>query len=137
MTGTAMTGLTPMAAAEAAMMRPWRWGEADCCAAACSAFVALHGTDPMAPLRGAYADMATARAAIERWGGWPAMAAALAAQAGLRPVDAAEARPGAIGFAPAYPALMLCVGAGAWAGKSLRGMTIIRTGIEQAWTVAR
>lgn len=56
--------MTPIDAAEAAMLRPWKWGEADCCTSACDAFLALWGVDPMAELRGAYTTEAGARAEL-------------------------------------------------------------------------
>lgn len=127
--------LTARAAAEAAMLRPWAWGEADCCTAACSAFAALHGVDPMAPLRGRYADEAGARAAVAARGGWDVMTAGLAQAAGLTEIAPEAAPAGAIGLAvrAGERSLVLAVGDGLWAGKTLRGLALFRDGVVRAW----
>jgi hypothetical protein len=125
--------MTPMEAAVAAMDHPWRWGTHDCCASACSAFAALRGVDPMAPLRGRYADVNGAARLIEEMGGWQEMAEDLASRAGL---TRCESRPGVLGLATKGQllgfSLVFCVGPGLWAGKTVRGMTLL-TEVERAW----
>lgn len=71
-------------------LRPFEWGVSDCCTRACDVFAALHGVDPMAPLRGRYKTRLGALRLIRRMGGWQAMTEALAAQAGLVPGGAAQ-----------------------------------------------
>lgn len=63
---------------------PMVWGVSDCCACACDVFHALHGVDPMAPLRGAYRSERGAQVVIAKRGGWLAMAQDLADLAGLK-----------------------------------------------------
>lgn len=129
--------MSPLTAAQEAMLRPWAWGEADCCTSACAAFAALHGVDPMAPLRGAYRTQNGARDEIAARGGWEAMTLALARDAGLASVAVEDAAAGDIGLmihgATATPALALCVGS-TWAVKTLRGMGLAqRADVVMAW----
>jgi len=123
--------MTEMDAAVAAMDHPWRWGTHDCCASACTAFAALRGVDPMAPLRGSYSTGWEASEMIEAWGGWEVMPGILAAMAGLR---ACEGGAGAIGlhWGAAGYSLVFGVGPGLWAGKSLRGISLV-SAVERAW----
>lgn len=114
-----------MAAVDAAMLQPWKWGRADCCTGACDAFAALHGVDPMASLRGRYDSAMTAARVIADAGGFAALAAGLAAEAGLAAVT--EDEPGAIGVVRSGPRmgqLGICVAPGAWAIKSRHGYAI-------------
>lgn len=124
--------MTPFDAAIAAMDHPWRWGTHDCCASACTAFALVRGgLDPMLPLRGRYATAYEASELIEAWGGWQAMTEILAAMAGLR---RCEGGAGAIGLHRGLTmhSLVFGVGPGLWAGKSLRGMTMVNK-VEMAW----
>lgn len=133
--------MTALEAAEAAMCRPWKWGKADCCTGACDAFLALHGIDPMAPLRGRYASEAEAEALIDARGGWAVMTQGLADAAGLAPASVTSCDAGLIGRARWREpkgwrrGLVLSVGGGAWAGKSLTGMVIRREGVTAAWRI--
>tara|TARA_R100001244_G_scaffold2541_7_gene3981 strand:- start:607 stop:993 length:387 start_codon:yes stop_codon:yes gene_type:complete len=111
------------------MDRPWEWGKADCCTAACDVFRALHGIDPMASLRGRYMTRREAHRIIRDMGGFVAMAETLAASAGL---SAGHGEPGEIGVAEhdGGLALVIAVGPGAWAGKTLTGMTTVPEALE-------
>lgn len=129
-----MARLDVMSAVIAVMARRWEWGSADCCAAACDVFAAIHGIDPMARLRGAYATRDEAEAMIARHGGLEALAASLAAEAGLR---ASEGRAGDIGVSEAGAAsggrcLMICTGRG-WAAKSPTGFALLPRA-ARAWS---
>ncbi|WP_397544909.1 DUF6950 family protein [Roseicitreum antarcticum] len=53
------------------MRGPFVWGASDCCTSASDVFQALHGVDPMAPLRGQY----TTEAGAWRWCGFGAAGA--------------------------------------------------------------
>lgn len=110
------------------MDRPWKWGEADCCTAACDVFRALHDIDPMAPLRGRYRTMREAHRIIRDMGGFVAMAKSLAASAGL---SAGTGEPGEIGVAEhdGGLALVIAIGPRAWAGKTLTGMTTVHEAV--------
>jgi len=124
-----------LAAVMAVMDRPWEWGAADCCTAACDVFARLHGVDPMAPLRGLYGTKAEAQAMIAREGGLDALAARLAAFSGLR---LSEGQAGDIGVsgpgvASGGRCLMICVAPG-WAAKTPRGFAILPRA-ERAWGV--
>jgi hypothetical protein len=106
------------------MDRPWQWGAADCCTAACDVFAVLHGVDPMAPLRGRYSSRKGALRQVARHGGWHAMAEELAARAGLVPSDG---QPGDIALIMTgdTPALGICIEGRVFAGKSQMGMATV------------
>jgi hypothetical protein len=108
------------------MDRPWQWGEADCCTAACDVFLRLTDIDPMAALRGRYRTRGQAYAVIRDMGGFEAMADTLAAQAGLTAV--ADGQPGDIGVGilpGGRRALVVCIAPGRYAGKTQTGFTTI------------
>ena len=113
-----------MAAAERAMLRPFAWGAADCCTAACAAFADLHGFDPMAPWHG----YSTARDAARNLGRDPvATIRTTLTRAGL-----VEGRAiGGIGLTQyrGRPSLLLCVGPDLWAGKTEHGLALLRASI--------
>jgi hypothetical protein len=107
------------------MDRPWKWGEADCCTAACDVFLRLTGIDPMASLRGKYATRHEANTIIQAMGGFEAMAVTLAERAGLQPSDG---RPGdlAVGCpSGGVESLVICVSPGVYAGKTRTGVVTI------------
>ena len=99
------------------MDRPWQWGEADCCTSACDVFLRLHGVDPMAHLRGTYHTKTAALRLIAKFGGFQAMAHALAERAGLVPT---EPRPGALGATS--ESLVICARPCVWLGKTEHGL---------------
>lgn len=107
------------------MDRPWDWGAADCCTAACDVFARLHGIDPMLPLRGRYSTRMGALRHIACWGGWLAMGSKLATQSGL--VRVSIGMPGDIGIirdAKGVLALGIRTEMG-WAGKTDTGLAIV------------
>ena len=111
-----------MATCMEVMDRPWQWGAADCCTAACDVFLRLHGFDPMEPLRGRYTTRMGALRQIARCGGWLAMGNALAERAGLQHVP--NGLPGDIGIirdAQGVLALGIRTEMG-WAGKTETGL---------------
>lgn len=131
-----MTPRLILAACLEVMDRPWQWGAADCCTAACDVFQRLHGIDPMVPLRGRYSSRLGAARLIARHGGWLAMGDALAARAGLVVTDG---RPGDLGLIDAgggVLALGVCTAPGVWAGKSEAGMATVRS-VRRAWSCPR
>lgn len=114
------------------MAGPFEWGRADCCTSACDVFAALHGFDPMARWRGAYAGPRGALQLIRAAGGMRAMAEGIAAEHGMR---ACCWHPGALGLALVARHLALVIGLdqpGWWAGKAHGGFTPVR-GVEAAW----
>lgn len=116
-----------MATALDVMDRPWKWGEADCCTAACDVFLRLYGIDPMARLRGKYATRREANRLIEAFGGFEPMASFLAEEAGLRPVDHV---PGAVAVATlpgGWQALTICLAPDRFVGKTRTGLTTVGT----------
>ena len=114
------------------MDRPWQWGEADCCTAACDVFLRLHGVDPMAHLRGRYATKTGAMRLIASFGGFVPMARALAEKSGLVPC---EPRPGAIGATKEN--LVICARPCVWLGKTENGMATASLPLEVMFHVAR
>lgn len=122
------------------MGQPLIWGASDCCTAACDVFLALHGVDPMAPLRGAYTTGSGAWRAIQSYGGHVAMTEALAAAAGL--VPASDGEPGLIGLSHEGAAvglggraLLICIQPGEWACKTGNGFGLVGSA-ERAWRAA-
>lgn len=115
------------------MDRPWQWGAADCCTAACDVFIALHGIDPMARLRGRYDSRMGALRMIAAQGGWHRMAGGLARDAGLVDGNGGE---GEIGLIVSDGNLCLGVSTGAvWIGKSLNGFSSVPNCVR-SWRVA-
>ena len=96
-------------------LRPFVWGQADCCACACDAFKAATGIDPMEPLRGRYASGREALREIRAAGGWRAMCDDLAARAGLVAVT---------GHAPGRLALV-----------RLRHIHVLGFGVASGWMI--
>lgn len=105
------------------MCLPWRWGEADCCCSAWSAFAAWHGLDPRPPFT--YRTRREANALIAGFGGFISMAEALADRFGLVPGDG----PGAIGTDG--KTMMVCIGP--WIGKTQHGVATYRGAVLRAW----
>lgn len=131
-----VTPVAVMAEVERVMSAPWSWGTADCCTAACDVFAALHGIDPMAPLRGRYDDAVSAARLIRDWGGFAALAESFARASCLA---TGSGQPGEIGLSapgdaggPDGRAMLICVQPGAWAGKSDLGYTILPNA-ERCW----
>lgn len=118
-----------MAVAEPILQRPFEWGRCDCTSAVCDIFAALHGVDPLAPWRGAYADERTALRIVAGLGGVSAALAEMARRAGLTPGESI----GAIGLAGT--SLAICVQPGLWVGKSQSGMAVIRS-VDEAYHIA-
>jgi len=141
MAGDADVSDRPMRLALVAMDGPVVWGRRDCCTAACDVFAALTGIDPMLPLRGRYASAIDAGRIVRRAGGFRALAARLAAVAGLSPGPVAVgglglSRPG-LALGPERRALLVCLGPGAWAAKGADGMVLLDdSAVEVAWNVA-
>lgn len=108
-------------------MRPFVWGQCDCCLAVCDALVAMGLPDPAAAYRGRYHCEETARAVMggsvedvaEREGarlGWPEVAPTLS-------------RHGDVGVV--QNSLMLRLGS-RWVGKSLKGIVVTKH-VRRAW----
>ena len=111
---------------------PFVWGRSDCCTAACDAFAALHGVDPMASLRGRYSTRIGAALIIHRAGGFIALAEGLAARAGLVPSDGGAGDIG-VALVGEEHALVIGLGGGMWAGKVDGGFQTVR-GAGRAWS---
>ena len=113
------------------MDRPWQWGAADCCTAACDVFLRLHGVDPMEPLRGRYSTRLGAMRLIAQEGGFLAMGARLAARAGLAEVSGAPGDIGVVRDGLGRLALGIRTESG-WVGKTERGFATV-PGAVRAW----
>ena len=117
------------------MDRPWQWGAADCCTAACDVFKRLHGVDPMEPLRGRYMSRVGAMRLVALDGGWLAMGGKLAARSGLVESDGREGDIGIIRTGDQL-ALGICLAPGVWAAKDETGMATVPDFVR-AWTCPR
>lgn len=121
------------AAVDDHMGGPMIWGQSDCTASACAVFAALHGVDPLQPLRGTYDSPITAARMIRRAGGMLSLGRRLARVAGLRPCGEV---PGAIGVLRNDGRLVaaICLMPGKWAAKTADGFAIEREAVC-AWCV--
>ena len=117
------------------MDRPWQWGAADCCTAACDVFQRLHGIDPMEPLRGRYISRVGAMRLVALDGGWLAMGDKLAARSGLVDSDGREGDIGIIRTGDQL-ALGICTSPGIWAAKSETGLSTVPDFVR-AWSCPR
>ena len=110
--------------------RPFEWGVSDCCTRACDVFNALHGIDPMAPLRGRYSGPVGAARAINAAGGWLAMCDDLAARAGL---VAGVSGPGALGLVEHRRGFVLAINTGdGWAAPVDCGSVTVQS-VVRSW----
>lgn len=72
---------------------PFAWGRADCCTWAADCWQAMTDTDPLGPLRGAYATRRQARALLRQSGG---LSAAIGARLGAPMASGAAIVPGSV-----------------------------------------
>ncbi|MBA9071621.1 hypothetical protein FHR71_005407 [Methylobacterium sp. RAS18] len=113
---------------------PFVWGERDCSLWPCEWIKAERGIDPAEHLRGTYSTALACGRILHEAGGLPALAARLAASAGLLTTDAPEAGDvGLVEFLNA-PLLAICAG-GKWAIKTKDGLVIVPANPAQAWIV--
>lgn len=120
----------------AGLRSPFVWGQCDCCLWVCDWVALMRGVDPGKGFRGSYSDAAGCAALVEREGGLPALAARLAASAGL--VATTDPQPGAAALVETRvgPALMLVTGLRSFAWKSRDGVLFARCSAPlAAWSV--
>lgn len=108
------------------MLRPFQWGESDCCLAVCNVLVELGWPDPAARFRGHYDDEAGARALMA--GTTEELAAREFARMGWPPVALHEARDGDVGVSGMSLAIRC---GGLWWAKSGDGYGTCKA--ERAW----
>ena len=119
-------------AAFARMRQPFEWGLRSDCTAACEAFKAIHGVDPLADCADDYRTALGAARILKRAGGYLAwcratfpMPETTHPQAGdLALINSAD-RFGA--------ALAICIQPGEFAAKTESGMVITKADIQGAW----
>lgn len=113
---------------------PFVWGERDCSLWPCEWIKAERGIDPAEHLRGTYDTALACGRILHAAGGLPALAANLAASAGLLTTDHPEA--GDVGLVELAdtPLLALCTGPN-WAIKTKDGLVIVPATPVQAWIV--
>ena len=129
----AVTPERVMAEVERIMAQPFAWGPCDCCSAACDVFAALWGVDPMAPVRG-YSGALSAHRLMARHGGLGGLADVLARCAGL--CDGHRTGGLALSCFPGRrQSLLICIQPGLWAGKSPRGIAMVRAAAK-GWYLA-
>jgi len=102
--------------------KPFVWGRCDCCLILADWWMAVHGVDPAADLRGAYGSEEECHALLAREGGVLRLVGRLAGSVGAVPTT--EPVPGDFGVVKVAG---LHIGAilapdGKWAGKSPRGL---------------
>tara|TARA_R110000824_G_scaffold399717_1_gene605572 strand:+ start:69 stop:470 length:402 start_codon:yes stop_codon:yes gene_type:complete len=130
-----MAGITERAAFNAAfshLRQPFAWGLRSDCTAACVAFMALHGTDPLEGCADAYRTALGAGRILKRAGGYLAWCNAT--------FDLATTTPKAgdlalIKSADTFgAALAICIKPGEYASKTEAGMVIVKADILGAWS---
>ena len=128
-----MTRAQVEAAVINAYARPFRWGSADCCVAACDAFLALWGVDPLAPWRDRYASRVEALRLIRTLGGWRRAARTMVDRAGL---VAGTGALGELGMIRAGAGAALAIGFGddVWAARIDGGLQTVRGALD-SWGV--
>lgn len=113
---------------------PFVWGERDCALWACDWIKAERGVDPAEALRGTYrSDRACARL-LRAMGGLPALAADLAARAGILETDTPEAGDVGVIELPIGTYLALSTGAG-WAIKAADGIVVSPARPTKVWAI--
>jgi len=128
-----VTERTAFEAACAALRQPFAWGLRTDCTAACVAFAALHGTDPLDGCKDAYSTRLGAARILKRAGGylgWCRATFDLPETETPRPGDLVliESRD------PFGAALSICIRPGEFACKTETGMAIASATIRRAWT---
>lgn len=113
---------------------PFVWGERDCSLWPCEWIKAERGIDPAEHLRGTYDSALSCARILREAGGLPALAARLAASAGLLATDVPEAGDVGLIETPDAPLLALCTGP-KWAIKTKDGLVIVPATSAQAWIV--
>ena len=96
---------------EAAVGRPFLWGEHDCCLFAANCVEAMTGVDPMAEFRGTYDDQASAQEALETIGSGTLLETMKQKFGEPKPAVAAKRGDLIYGVFPNGPALGVCLGA--------------------------
>ena len=130
-----MAGVDERAAFAAAfehMRAPFKWGLRSDCTAACTAFAAIHGIDPLARCADHYSTALGAARILRRAGGYLAwcretfdLPETPAPRAGdLVLIESADA----LGAA-----LAVCIRPGEFAAKSEAGLVVVKTLIRGAW----
>jgi len=131
-----MARVTPQAAFNAALWHlrtPFAWGLRSDCTAACEAFKALHGLDPLAQCGASYTTAIGAARILNRAGGyleWCRNTFDMPETDDPRPGDLALI----VSADPLGSALSICINRGEYASKSETGMSINRANILGAWS---
>ena len=115
-----------MAKVDEHMSHRHRWGLTDCCTSAITVVSLLHRVpNPMALFLGQYHSREAAIQLAESFGGFRPMIHRLTSQADWQPVTLPE--PGDLGvqWEKELGSLLVYVGKGLWAGKSLMGYTLL------------
>ncbi|MCS0501627.1 DUF6950 family protein [Ancylobacter mangrovi] len=104
---------------------PFAWGRFDCALTVADWWLANHGHDPAARLRGTYATREECRAVLVREGGLLRLVGRLAAATGASRLY--EARPGAFGIVRQRDEhlAMICTPGMRWAAKSESGIVAV------------
>ena len=112
-----------MATCMEVMDRPWEWGAADCCTAACDVFLRLYGVDPMAQFRGRYSSRVGALRIIAQAGGFIDLAQGFARSSGL---VASDGRVGDFGVILTGDEMAFGIRTEfGWVGKSEGGLAVV------------
>ena len=115
------------------MRHPFKWGLRSDCTAACEAFKALHGVDPLAGSTDNYSTALGAARILKRAGCYLAWCEATFRLPQTTTPEAGDIA--LINSADTFgAALAICIQPGEYATKTERGMVITTADIQGAWT---
>lgn len=114
------------------MRHPFKWGLRTDCTAACEAFKALHGIDPIARHEERYSTALGAARKIKKYGGYLAWC-----KLAFDLPETTQPQAGDLALiysdGPFGAAMALCIQPGEYATKTERGMVITTADIQGAW----
>lgn len=116
---------------------PFAWGVHDCCLIIADWWLAVHGVDPAADIRGTYATKEECHALLDREGGMRALIERYATAVGAERVSTPKAGDfGLVTLATGGEVAAIMASDGKWAAKSERGLVAFRhASIEAAWSI--
>lgn len=118
----------------AGAVRPFAWGECDCCSWVCAWIAARRGVDPMASWRGTYRTCLGAARNIHRGGGMLTVVCRAMAAAGLVPTE--DPQPGDVALVKTAQGEALAIRTPTgFACKAPAGIVVAHFPVLAAWSV--
>lgn len=123
---------------ESVEQKPFKWGEHDCCLAACDAVLEVTGFDLAKDFRGRYNDEAGVKELIRKdYGTLENLCKTVAKKAGLLEIDPMKSSRGDLSLCNLAlgPTLGICIGKAVMLPSSRRAIFVPLTKIIRAWRV--